>query len=98
MSTPSNPDITAASVSQMDIQSASEDTYSIRRHGENSDYQAQDLPYATYPSKPGVVYRAGTEVGGRCCPRCSVFIVATSKVVRLYRPEDGRWWVHERCA
>jgi hypothetical protein len=76
---------------------APEDCYSIRRTGENSDYRAQDLPFATYPSKPGVVYRAGTEVGGRQCPRCSVFIIVTSRVVRLHRPEKGCWWVHKRC-
>jgi hypothetical protein len=77
---------------------APEDCYSIRRTGENSEYLAQDLPYATYPSKSGVVYRAGIEVGGRRCPRCSVFIIVTSRVVRLHRSEKDRWWVHERCS
>jgi|SRR5215211_6951378 len=71
--------------------------YSIRRTGSNDDYQAQDLPYARYPSRAGVPYRAGTEVGGRRCPRCSDFILVTSRVVRLPRPEQGKWWVHERC-
>lgn len=76
---------------------APEDCYSIRRTGSNDEYQAQDLPFARYPSKPGVVYRAGTEVGGRRCPRCPDFIAVTSRVVRLPRSEKRRWWVHERC-
>lgn len=71
---------------------------SIRRHGTNEDYERQDLPFASYPSEPGVVYRAGTEVGGRRCPRCPDYISVTSRVVRLRRKESGRWWVHERCA
>jgi len=75
----------------------SSDYSSIRRHGRNDDYLAQDLPYAGFPIEPGVVYRAGIHVGGRRCPRCSTFIAVTSRIVRLHRPEDGRWWVHERC-
>ncbi len=71
---------------------------SIRRSGTNDEYAAQDVPYATFPSPPGVVFRAGTEVGGRICPRCPSFIAVTSRVVRLRRKEAGRWWVHERCA
>lgn len=71
---------------------------SIRRHGTNDDYLYQDLPFATYPSELGVVYRAGIEVGGRRCPRCPDFIEVTSRVVRLRRPERGKWWTHERCA
>lgn len=74
---------------------------SIKRHGSNSEYQAQDLPYATFPSEVGVVYRAGTEVGGQQCPRCPDYIAVTSPVVRLPRPEHvghmKKWWVHERC-
>jgi hypothetical protein len=70
---------------------------SVRRAGRNSDYLAQDLPYAGYPATAGVVYRAGVAVGGRRCPRCPDFIAVTSRVVRLHRPENGRWWVHERC-
>jgi hypothetical protein len=60
------------------IDIAPEDCYSIRRSGDNSQYEYQDLPYATYPSKVGVVYRAGTLVGGSRCPRCSDYIAVTS--------------------
>jgi len=70
---------------------------SIKRNGANEEYQAQDLPFAGFPSKPGVAYRAGTEVGGQRCPRCPTYIAVTSRVVRLARPERGKWWVHERC-
>ncbi len=70
---------------------------SIKRHGSNDEYRAQDLPFVTYPSRTGVVYRAGTEGGGRRCPRCTSFIAVSSRVVRLEHPERGRWWVHERC-
>lgn len=70
---------------------------SIKRHGTNDEYQWQDLPFAEYPTDPGVIYRAGTEVGGRICPRCPDYIAVTSPVVRLWRPEEGRWWVHARC-
>lgn len=70
---------------------------SIKREGSNEDYQAQDLPYATFPSLVGKVYRAGTKVGGRRCPRCPDFIAVTSRVMRLRHPENGRWLVHERC-
>jgi hypothetical protein len=69
---------------------------SIKRDGCNEDYLAQDLPFACYPSKPGIVYRAGVETGGRRCPRCPDFIAVTGRVVRLHRPERGWWWVHER--
>jgi hypothetical protein len=71
--------------------------YSIKRNGSNEDYELQDLPYATYPSRAGVLYRAGTDVGGRRCPRCPTFIAVHSPVVRLYRPEEGKWWVHRNC-
>jgi hypothetical protein len=70
---------------------------SIRRNGANEDYKAQDLPFAIYPARPGVVYRAGTEVGGQRCPRCTTYIAVTSKVMRLKRRELGKCWVHERC-
>lgn len=70
---------------------------SIRRYGDNSRYRAQDLPFALWPSQIGVVYRAGTLIGGRRCPRCPKYIAVTSRVMRLVVPEAGRWWVHERC-
>ena len=71
---------------------------SIRRNGTNDQYRGQDLPFATFPSPAGEVFRAGVQVGGRRCPRCDVFIAPTSRVVRLPRPERGRrWWVHSRC-
>jgi len=73
---------------------------SIKRNGSNQQYERQDLPFATFPSTPGVVYRAGTEVGGRRCLRCTTYIAVTSRVVRLAKPEGAgrKWWVHERCA
>lgn len=52
------------------------------------------LPNAPFPTPPGVVYRSGRSRGH--CPRCHVFIVPTSRVVRLAQSEhpnatpDGR--------
>ena len=43
------------------------------------------LPEAPFPTPPGVVYRSGRNRG--ICPRCHVFIVPTSRVVRLHRSE-----------
>lgn len=51
---------------------------SIKRDGTNLDYRAQNLPWATFPSQAGKVYRAGTEVGGRRCPRCPTYISVRS--------------------
>jgi hypothetical protein len=43
------------------------------------------LPDAPFPTPPGVVYRSGKNRG--ICPRCHVFLVPTSRVVRLPRSE-----------
>jgi hypothetical protein len=55
-----------------------------------------NLPDPPFPTPPGVVYRSGRNRG--ICPRCHVFIVPTSRVVRLRQSEHPHATPDLRCS